>query len=322
MLTPTIIAQVLWTSLATSSYYVLFSLAFSLVLKINGAFNFAQAAMMTGAFYAAYTLVGIAHLPGWVGFGGAILASVVLALLTELLGFRLLRRRRAEQLFVFIFTLIVSEFVAFVAMLIFGSFPTTIFSSLVWPVTLVGPVAVSGWDIPALLSTAAAVACVFLLLRFTKIGQAMTAVSDNAELAELYGIKQGAHFPRRDGRRRAAGRPRHVSLRHAGPGAAQHLDRPDDLRHCRNDHGRHRQSRGHRRHRLSCSDSSRTAAFSSCPPSGRAFCSTRFSSRPSYSCPTVSVCRSGGECRVASPPIPSLCSRSRRPERWIISTRS
>jgi len=194
MLEPTIIAQVLWTSLATSSYYVLFSLAFSLVLKINGAFNFAQAAMMTAAFYAAYTLVGIMHLPGWVGFIGALAGSVSLALLTELLGFRLLRRRRAEQLFVFIFTLIVSEFVAFVAMLIFGSFPTTIFSSLVWPVTFVGPVVVSGWDVPALASTAAAVAAVFLLLRFTKIGQAMTAVSDNAELAELYGISQSRAF--------------------------------------------------------------------------------------------------------------------------------
>jgi branched-subunit amino acid ABC-type transport system permease component len=194
MLEPTIIAQVLWTSLATSSYYVLFSLAFSLVLKINGAFNFAQAAMMTAAFYAAYTLVGIMHLPGWVGFVGALAGSVALALLTELLGFRLLRRRRAEQLFVFIFTLIVSEFAAFVAMLIFGSFPTTIFSSLVWPVTLVGPVVVSGWDVPALASTAAAVAAVFLLLRFTKIGQAMTAVSDNAELAELYGISQSRAF--------------------------------------------------------------------------------------------------------------------------------
>jgi branched-subunit amino acid ABC-type transport system permease component len=194
MLTPAIIAQVLWTSLATSSYYVLFSLAFSLVLKINGAFNFAQAAMMTAAFYAAYTLVGIEGLPGWVGFLGALAGSVALALLTELLGFRLLRRRRAEQLFVFIFTLIVSEFVAFVAMLIFGSFPTTIFSSLVWPVTFVGPVVVSGWDVPALVSTAAAVAAVFLLLRFTKIGQAMTAVSDNAELAELYGISQSRAF--------------------------------------------------------------------------------------------------------------------------------
>jgi branched-subunit amino acid ABC-type transport system permease component len=194
MLTPIIIAQVLWTSLATSSYYILFSLAFSLVLKINGAFNFAQAAMMTAAFYAAYTLVGIAHLPAWIGFLGAIAGSLVLALLTELLGFRLLRRRRSEQLFVFIFTLIVSEFVAFIAMLIFGSYPTTIFSSLIWPVTLVGTVAVSGWDIPAILSTIAAIAIVFLLLRFTRIGQAMTAVSDNAELAELYGIKRERIF--------------------------------------------------------------------------------------------------------------------------------
>lgn len=194
MLTPIIIAQVLWTSLATSSYYILFSLAFSLVLKINGAFNFAQAAMMTAAFYAAYTLVGIAHLPAWIGFLGAMAGSLVLALLTELLGFRLLRRRRSEQLFVFIFTLIVSEFVAFIAMLIFGSYPTTIFSSLIWPVTLVGPVAVSGWDIPAIASTIAAIVIVFLLLRFTRMGQAMTAVSDNAELAELYGINRERTF--------------------------------------------------------------------------------------------------------------------------------
>lgn len=194
MLTPAIIAQVLWTSMATSSCYVLFSLAFSLVLKINGAFNFAQAAMMTAAFYAAYTLVGLEHLPGWVGFIGAIAASVAMAVVTELFGFRLLRRRRAEQLFVFIFTLILSEFVAFVAMLVFGIFPATIFASLVWPVTLVGPVAISGWDVPALASTAAAVAAVFLLLRYTRLGQAMTAVSDNAELAELYGIKRARTF--------------------------------------------------------------------------------------------------------------------------------
>ena len=114
--------------------------------------------------------------------------------MTEILGFRLLRRRRAESLFVFIFTLILSEFVAFVAALIFGTFPTAIFSSLFWPVKLVGPVAVSSWDVPAMGSTIAAVAAIFLFLRFTKIGQAMTAVSDNAELAELYGIDKAKTF--------------------------------------------------------------------------------------------------------------------------------
>lgn len=194
MLSPTIVAQVLWTSLATSSYYVLFSLAFSLVLKVNGAFNFAQAAIMTAAFYGAFTIVSLLHFPGWLGLLGALAASVLMALVIELLGFRMLRRRRAEQLFVFIFTLIVSEFVAFLAMLVFGSMPNTIFPSLVWPVTIVGPLAISNWDILAIASAAVAVIAVFLLLRFLKIGQAMTAVADNAELAELYGIKKARTF--------------------------------------------------------------------------------------------------------------------------------
>ena len=51
------VAQILWTSLATSSYYVMFAVAFALVLKVNGVFNFAQAGLMTIAFYTAHTLV-------------------------------------------------------------------------------------------------------------------------------------------------------------------------------------------------------------------------------------------------------------------------
>ena len=39
MLTWPIVLQILWTSLATSSYYVLFATAFALVLKVNGVFN-------------------------------------------------------------------------------------------------------------------------------------------------------------------------------------------------------------------------------------------------------------------------------------------
>ena len=39
----TIILQILWTSLATSTYYVLFAVAFALVLKVTRLFNFAQA---------------------------------------------------------------------------------------------------------------------------------------------------------------------------------------------------------------------------------------------------------------------------------------
>ena len=40
----TIILQILWTSIATSTYDVLFAVAFALVLKVTRLFNFAQAA--------------------------------------------------------------------------------------------------------------------------------------------------------------------------------------------------------------------------------------------------------------------------------------
>jgi branched-subunit amino acid ABC-type transport system permease component len=75
MFNATVISQILWTSLATSSYFVLFALAFALVLKVNKVFNFAQAGMMTAGFYAAYVVTRVLGLPGALGFAGAILGG-------------------------------------------------------------------------------------------------------------------------------------------------------------------------------------------------------------------------------------------------------
>jgi branched-subunit amino acid ABC-type transport system permease component len=185
-----IVTQILWTSFATSSYFVLFALAFSLVLKVNRIFNFAQAAIMTVGFYAGFSAVSRAGAPGWLGFMATLAACICTALLIESFGFRVLRRRRAEPMFVFIFTLIVSEAVAYLAMLVFGTWPATIFPSLFWPVTLVGNVAVSAWDIPAVGAMVASVLLLFGFLRYARIGQFMIAVADNPDLAELYGIEK------------------------------------------------------------------------------------------------------------------------------------
>ncbi|MDE2514470.1 MAG: branched-chain amino acid ABC transporter permease [Rhodospirillales bacterium] len=180
--------QIGWTSLATSSYLVLFTLAFALVLKVNRVFNFTQAAVMTVAFYAAYTLVSLLHLPGAAGLLGAFAATLILSALLEIGGFRTLRRRRASPIFLFIFTLIVSELVSYLAMMVYGTWPTTIFPSLFWPVRIIAGVAVSQWDVPAIGATIATVAALFAFLRFTRIGRSMVAVADNPDLAEFYGI--------------------------------------------------------------------------------------------------------------------------------------
>lgn len=184
-----IVAQILWTSLATTSYLVLFALAFALVLKVNGIFNFTQAAVMTAAFYAAYSCVQLLKLPGWIAFAGALAAALALSWIVETFGFAVLRRKRASSLFVFIFTFVVSQFVAYLAALIFGTWTYTIFPSMFWDVTLVGAVAVSDWDVPAMASAAVATAALFAFLRYSRRGQFMIAVADNRDLAQFYGIE-------------------------------------------------------------------------------------------------------------------------------------
>lgn len=190
MLNATVISQILWTSLATSSYFVLFAVAFALVLKVNKVFNFAQAGIMTCAFYSAYVAVRVLNLPGPAGFVAAIAGGAAMAFLLERFGFSVLRQRKASPMFVFIFTLVASQFITYAMTMIFGTWPTTIFASMFWPVSIVANVAVSAWDLPALGATIAVLAILWAFLRFTRYGQFMIAVADNADLAELYGIRK------------------------------------------------------------------------------------------------------------------------------------
>ena len=194
MFTWTTIAQILWTSFATASYYVLFAVAFSLVLKVNGVFNFAQAGLMTVAFYAAHASIAWGGLGGPMSFAAALAATLVGAWGLEHFGFATMRRNQASPMFVFIFTIVTSEFVAYLAMLLFGTWPKTIFPQLFWPVTLVGEIAVSAWDVPALLSASGAVAALWGFMRFSRHGQFMVAVADNPALAEFYGIDRRRVF--------------------------------------------------------------------------------------------------------------------------------
>jgi len=95
---------------------------------------------------------------------------------------------------VFVFTFMVSEFVAYLAMLAFGTWPQTIFPTIFWPVTLVGNIAISAWDLPAIGATIVMLALLFSFMRFTRMGQFMVGVADNPDLAELYGVNKRQIF--------------------------------------------------------------------------------------------------------------------------------
>ena len=159
-------------------------------MKVEKLWNFAQAGLMGIAFYTMFFSLNAAHWPAWLGVGAAVLLTARRHRRASRSGrSTVLRRRHSSGLIFFIFTLIFSEFVAFLLTLLFGTEPETIFPSVMSPVRIVGGIAVSDWDLQAIgVTLGAARSVLYLLIRFTRDGQFMLAVADNDKLAELYGI--------------------------------------------------------------------------------------------------------------------------------------
>jgi branched-subunit amino acid ABC-type transport system permease component len=183
-----VLLQILWTGTATASYAALFAMAFALVLKVVRLWNFAQAGMMGIAFFAMYATINRFgwSLPAALLFGFALTAAITLAL--EVFGFRTLRARQSSALMFFIFTLVCSEFAAYALTLLFGTEPVALYPETLSPVHMMGSIAVTEWDLIAVSAMLVLMAALWSYLRFSRDGQFLVAVADNARLAELYGI--------------------------------------------------------------------------------------------------------------------------------------
>ena len=188
MLDPVILAQILWTGIASSSPYVLMTVGFALTLKVTGLWNFAHAGLMAIAFYTMFFAINFVGLPVLVALVLAVIVTGTASLAIETYGLQVLRDRRSGNLTFFIFTLILSEFIIYVITLLFGTEPETLFKSILSPVRIIGDVAVSDWDILAISVAASGLVLLYAFLTWTREGQFLSAVADNARLAELYGI--------------------------------------------------------------------------------------------------------------------------------------
>jgi branched-subunit amino acid ABC-type transport system permease component len=187
-LTADLAAQLAWTGLASSSSYCLFALAFALVLKVNRIWNFAQAGLMVIAYFAMFVAFRWAGVPTLLGVLFGVLCTIAAAVALEWWGFRVLRRRNSSVLTFFIFTIALAQFLIYFAELCFGTDPKTLFPSIISPVRLVGPVVVSDWDITAIATAASLALLLWLFLCRTREGKALIAVSDEPDLAEMYGM--------------------------------------------------------------------------------------------------------------------------------------
>jgi len=183
-----LVGQLAWTGLATSTFYYLFAVAFALVLKVNRVWNFGQAGIMVFAYFSMYVALQWWTLPPLAGVGFGIVVTIAVSLALEWFGFRIFRNRRSSVLTYFIFTIAISQCAIYLGEMIFGADPKTLYASVMSPVFLVGPIAISHWDLRALAVTVSLALALAAFLRFTKDGQFLSAVADNSELAEVYGI--------------------------------------------------------------------------------------------------------------------------------------
>ena len=189
-----LLGQLAWTGLATSTFYYLFAIAFALVLKVNRVWNFGQAAIMVVAYFSMYVPLQWWRMPTAEAIGVGIAVTVAASLALEWFGFRVLRNRRSSVLTYFIFTIAISQFAVYFGELLFGADPKTLHASIMSPVSLVGPIAVSYWDLRAVGVAIGLTLALAAFLRFTKDGQFLSAVADNPELAQVYGIGLGRAY--------------------------------------------------------------------------------------------------------------------------------
>ena len=178
--------QLLSSGMALGCVYALIALGFVLIFKATEVINFAQGEfMMLGAFVA-FSLLHFGHVPFWLT---VILTLIIMAAFGVLLDRIVMRFLVGEPTFSLVmFTMGLAVFFRSVAGMIWST-ETYIFPSpLTGGVVRLGTVAIAQGDILVVASTALLVLLLYMFFRFTDVGIAMQATSQNQFASYLMGI--------------------------------------------------------------------------------------------------------------------------------------
>jgi branched-chain amino acid transport system permease protein len=186
-----ILAQTVVNGLMVGMIYVLMAIGFTMVFGIMRIVNFAHGEFyMVGAFLFAI-LYGSNELPFVVSVVLAVAATALLGLVMERVVFR---RFRGNELNGMIASVGVALIIQNSALLIWGPSSRTV------PPVVSGVLSIGGIVFPwsrlvVIVGALAAVVALNLLIAHTRIGRAMRAVAQDAEIAQAQGIRVEVIFP-------------------------------------------------------------------------------------------------------------------------------
>ena len=176
--------------LSLGSVYAIIALGYTMVYGIAKLLNFAHGAVIMGAGFVIYNLMTSLGVHPIAAVLISVVVCTVLGVTIEKIAYKPLRK--ATPLAVLITAIGVIYFLQNLALLIFGS-DTKMFTSVVKvPQLKLGEITITGETIVTIIACIIIMVCLTLFIKKTKAGQAMLAVSEDKDAAELMGINVNA----------------------------------------------------------------------------------------------------------------------------------
>lgn len=176
--------------LSLGSVYAIIALGYTMVYGIAKMLNFAHGDVIMVAGFVIYTLMNSLGVHPIAAVLISVVVCTVLGVTIEKIAYKPLRK--ATPLAVLITAIGVSYFLQNLALLIFGS-DTKMFTSVVKvPQLKLGEITITGETIVTVIACIIIMVCLTLFIKKTKAGQAMLAVSEDKDAAELMGINVNA----------------------------------------------------------------------------------------------------------------------------------
>lgn len=174
--------------ISLGSVYAIIALGYTMVYGIAKMLNFAHGdVIMIGCYVVFVTMSGQGWAP-WISVTLSVVVCTFLGVAIEKIAYKPLRK--ATSLAVLITAIGVSYFLQNVALLIFGA-NTKAFTNVVTLPSLTlagGKLIISGTTIVTVLVCVVIMIALSLFVKYTKAGQAMRAVSEDKDAAQLMGI--------------------------------------------------------------------------------------------------------------------------------------